>query len=146
MDMHDEQLKNFFGSGRGIYPSQSFREHSLVRILSHHQEKPSLLKNVRREFLEHMKIGFALGLALAAVFIFVTLGGASHWENIIPGNSARANKELLSEAASLDFQIQLGEAAYFTQSASEVALMVRGLKNDTANKGDVDVLLNRIVF
>ncbi len=144
MDIHEEQFKNFFGPGRAVHPRESFREKSLTAILLERQEAPSLLATIRHEFLENIKFGFALGLA--AVFIFLVSGGISNWERFIPGNAERANEELLSEAASLDFQIQLGEAEYFTHSADDIALMIKSLKDGGGSKSDVDVLLNKIIF
>jgi hypothetical protein len=144
MDIHDEQLKNFFRPGRNIHPSESFREQSLGLILSRTQKQPSFPETIRREFLENMK--FSLALGLAAVFVFIALGSLSNWGGVMPGGATRANNELLSEAASLEFQIELGKAEYFTQSADEIALMVESLKNSETNNEALNIILEGRVF
>ncbi len=144
MDLHDEQLKSFFEGGRHIRPSENFREQSLGMILSRPQKQSSLLETIRREFFENMQ--FSLALGLAAVFVFIALGSLSSWGSFIPGNAARTNQELLSEAAALEFSIELAQAEYFTESADTIAIVVESLKNQDAHNRALDVLLEEQTF
>lgn len=139
MDMHEEQLKQFFRPGKHIQPSESFRAKSLGLILSRPQRQPTLLETIKREFFENIQLSLSLGLA--AVFVFIALGSFSNWGSMFPGNAARTNNELLTEAASLDFQIELGQAEYLTQSADEIALMVESIKNTETSDEALHILL-----
>lgn len=144
MDHIEENLKHLFSHARAVAPSLRFRERSLATILSEAHTPLSVMQRIRREFIENLTFGFAIGLA--AIFIFVAFGGVSNWEQLIPGNDTRNNAELLSEAASLDFKIQLGEAAYFTQSAEEIAVMVQSLQNEESDRKELEALLQQVVF
>jgi len=131
MELHDEQLKHFFSPSKHIRPRERFQEESLRTILSHELRPASFMRSAQRQFWGNLTLGFALGLT--AIFVFFAFGGKTNLLHLIPGSAERNESELLSEAASLDFQIELGEAEYFgTQSAEEVALMIQTINDDGA--------------
>ena len=145
MDIHEDHLKKFFEPGKSIRPSEHFTNRSLSTILAASRETPSVLERIRREFIGNLTSGFAIGLA--AIFIFIAFSGTTSWERLIPGNAERAGAELLSEAASLNFDIQLGEAAYFiTQSPDEVAVVLESLHDAHADRARIDALLEEALF
>jgi hypothetical protein len=64
---------------------------------------------------------FSTALALGAVLLFVVLGGISYLRND-SGSLAHSNETILGEANSLNLQIQIKEAAYFSKTAEDVAV------------------------
>lgn len=126
----EDQLMKILKSFKSIIPEQGYVERSKKVIISHQQNaaRPAFgWSNV----LESFKLGAAL--TLASGLLFIVLGGLSMFNirNMAPVLLTSVNDENISvEASNLDFQIQLGEAAYHFDSDKEVGAKIDELLNN----------------
>lgn len=140
----EEKLVKILKAGRSIEPTQEFRLRSENSILASRQNRTNFFATIKSELLENFK--FSLALSLASILILVIFGSFSYWKSNSAQETANLNlngQELLTEIQALDFQIQLGEAQYFNESALEIAALLKEIK--TPVKGAVDELLNQII-
>ncbi len=117
----DEKLRKIFEEAKAIRPEGNFVARSRSMLFAA-PPRPSVWHVIQRGIMEPLTFGATL--ALASALILILFGGVSR----LGGPADTANRELLSEAESLDFQIQLSEAQYFTTSADEVAVFLGELK------------------
>ena len=136
----EEQIFKFLRSLRVIEPSVEFKARSRRLIFAHTQKRP-ILEILRRELAENLK--FSLALGLASLLIFIAAGGFDYWEKLSQNTTALNSQELISEVKNFDFQIQLGEAKYFDESAGAITALLDQIK-DTDNQ--INAGLNRIIF
>ncbi len=97
---------------------------------------------IRREALENLK--FTISLSLATILIVAIFGGIASWKRFMSDPWTPETKELLTEAESLDFVIELGEARYFNESAEEIASLLGEIRKSETKP--VDTLLEQIIF
>lgn len=139
--MEDKFLK-ILKQGRTIEPRAEFKERSRALIFKPGLKQHGIIATLVNEIRENLKFGVAL--TLASFFIFAVLGGAIPIKNIFKRDSVAFNgDELLREVENLNFQIQLGEARYFNESALEIAAILGQIKN---SESEIDKLLNEIIF
>jgi|SRR3989344_3821076 len=127
---------------RSIEPTAEFKDRSRALILSHPRKRPSLLAVLRREAIENVK--FTLALSLTAILLVAVFGGIASWERIFPNGPWQERQNLLTEMETANFEIELREAEYFTESAKEIATLLGEIKN--SETAPVDTLLDQIIF
>src|SRR3989344_2903964 len=106
-------LKKF----RFIEPTNEFTTRSRKMIFGLNGV-PSVRSILMRELAENVKFAFALGLA--AILAFLAVNGFAG-----RGTDKTARIELMNEARDVEFKIQLKETTYFTESADEVAALLK---------------------
>ena len=128
--MKEEELIEILKAARGIMPREEFRANLKAHIFNTPQKPPTLWNSLRHQLGENIKFGAAL--SLATLMLFVAFGSITHWSTIFQNKGPDFdNQELHAEASKLDFEIQLGEAQYFTESANEIAALLDEI--DTAS-------------
>ncbi len=85
-------------------------------------------KSFRRGFWEDIKFGVALLLASAFMFFFALL--YSQVSIVGHARTIAAQEEVNTEAQALQFNIELGEASYFVDSAEKVAAVLNDISTD----------------
>src|SRR3989344_699511 len=135
----EEKISKLLKICRGIEPSEEFKERSRRLILSAIPRRLSVLEIIKQELRENLK--FSLALGLASLLIFIMLGGIN-WGNKKQVSNLES-EELLSEIRNIDFQIQLGEAKYFTESAEEIAALLGDIKE---TDDQINTVLDQIIF
>lgn len=133
----EEQILKILRQGRSIEPSGDFKERSRRLIFLAPQRKPSIFEMARASLLENFSL--SLSLTLAAFMIFAIIGGFGYWNS---GEDATAlnGQDIKAEAEKLDFQIQLKEAQYFTQSADEIAALLNEIKRPESKPSGNDLI------
>ena len=123
----EEKIYKILKAGRSINPSEEFKTRSRRLIVTTPQNQPGIFYTIRNELLENF--GFGLALGLASLLIFVILGGFSYFKtSFAPENITLIGEELIAEVENLDFQIQLGAAKYFEESAEEIAALLKEIE------------------
>lgn len=130
----EEKLRALLQKGKEIAPSDEFVERSHRMIIGSPQLRHSLQSLIRREILENLKFGASL--ALAAALVLVVFGSFSYWGNLYGGSQALNEERLREEAKNIDFQIQLSETTYYTESAQEIAVFLGEI--DTRGSDTID--------
>ncbi len=132
-----------------IEPEQGYKERSRALILSSPQGSfyPRILQQLANTFQ------FGAAFSMAAVFIFLILGGLSVLNKRVlsPTLLSGVNQENITmELEKIDFQIQLSQAEYYENSAEkiEVALSETSdeLKEKSKRDEKVDQLLDEITL
>lgn len=136
----EEKISEFLKACRGIEPSGEFKERSRRLILATEPRRLNIFGIIKQELLENLK--FSLALGLASVLVFIMFGGVNYWGNKKQASNLNG-EELLSEVRNIDFQIQLGEARYFTESAEEIAALLGEIKE---TDDQIDAVLDKIIF
>ena len=138
----EDKLLRILKQGQTIEPRAEFKERSRALIFKSALKQQGILATLANEIRENLKFGVAL--TLASFLIFAVLGGAIPVRNIFKGDTVALNgDELLKEVENLNFQIQLGEAKYFNESALEIAAILGEIKN---SEPEIDKLLNEVIF
>jgi len=135
----EEKISKLLKICRGIEPSGEFKERSRRLILTTRPRRLTVLEIIKQEVLENLK--FSLALGLASVLVFIMLGGINRGNREQASNIGGA--ELLSEIRNVDFQIQLGEAEYFAESAEEIAALLGEIKE---TDDQINTVLDQIIF
>ena len=139
--MEDKILK-ILKQARHIEPRAEFQERSRRLIFLARRQRINIASAFINELRENFK--FALALTLATFLLFTIIGGKLPLSKIFSGDATAFNgKELLREVENLNFQIQLGEAQYFSESAREIAAILGEIRNSDS---EIDKLLNEIIF
>ncbi len=116
----EDQINKILKAYKAIEPSADFHARSRRIVLSSHI-RPSPQKSFRKGFFEDLQFGAALLVASAfGFFILLTFSGTFRG-NAVADTQTVNETELLTEARSLDANINLHEAKYFMDSAEEVA-------------------------
>ena len=124
--MEDKLLK-ILKKAKAIEPEEVFGARSRRLILAARQNQPGFLETVKIGLIENFKFGLALGLA--TILIIVIFGGFRYFENAaVTEAPAAGGQDLLAEVEKLDFQIQLDEAEYFTESAKEITALLKEIQ------------------
>ena len=112
----NESFKQLIESARRIEPDAAFRARTLGLITTHGQ---SAMGEFGRGFWQDI----AFSAALVAAGIFIMLAGIlySYVNTNTLARRSLSEEEVLKEAQSLEFTIELGEAVYFEDSADAVA-------------------------
>ena len=140
--MEDTIIK-ILKSCRGlIEPAPEFKVRSRRTILETPRRAPSFLGILRREAIENLK--FTLSLSLATILVVAIFSGIASWKRIFENPWTPEGRELLTEAESLNFDIELGEDRYFSDSAKEIASLLGEIRESEATP--VDTLLDQIIF
>ena len=80
--------------------------------------------------MENFKFGLAL--TLAGFLLFLSFSGFNYLKSFGQRNAVTVQKSLQKELADLDFQIQLKEIKYFDESAKEIAILLKEIKDQEA--------------
>lgn len=132
-----------------IEPGQDYKERSRALILSSPQGSlyPQIFKQLTNTFQ------FGAAFSLAAVFIFLILGGLSvlNKKVLSPSLLAGVNQENITlELEKIDFQIQLSQAEYYENSAEKIEVALRETSDELRAKEErkekVDQLLDEITL
>lgn len=126
----EERIIKILKLFKSIKPEEGFVNRSRGSVLSAPQ---SSVRPIGHGIWESLKFGAAL--ALASFLLFVFLGGVSSFniKNYSPVMLGSVNDEAIhEEAASLDFQIQLGEASYHLDSEKEIGAKIDEIINKLA--------------
>jgi hypothetical protein len=115
----EQSIINILKAFKRATPRPEFLASSRQIILGKEQFSSSRFISSRMRFFETLR--FSTALALGAVLLFVVLGGISYLRND-SGSLAHSNETILGEANSLNLQIQIKEAAYFSKTAEDVAV------------------------
>ncbi len=131
----EEKLAQFLKSLRVIQPDAGFRERAR-RVLFASASAAEQPKSFKRGFFEDVAFGSALVFSSVA-FLIIFAGASLFSANRAGLSDLRQLNEgvLLSEAESLDFNIHLGEARYFEESAQEVAALLREISTEGSEPG-----------
>jgi hypothetical protein len=142
--MTEEELIQILKAGKSVAPRRELRERFLQSLEATPQKRATLREIIWREFAENLKFGAALGLA--TFLLFIAFGSVTWWSDFVrtPGGSGLSERELLTEAAKLDFEIQLGEAQYYTDSAREIAVILDEIDDPSRTMNTVDGALEEI--
>ena len=125
----NKKLEDIFEGAKSIRPEASFVARSKSMLFSA-PARTSIWEIIRRGITEPLTFGVTL--ALASVLLLFLFGGVAPWSA-----GDQKNRELLSEAEQLNFQIQLNEAQYYTESADEVAAYLGELKKSDTNPNPI---------
>lgn len=129
--MIEQKLQNYFKHFTAITPRSEFLARSRSEVL----KQPQLA--LAETWLSRMKESLTTGsaLALASLLLFIVLGSISYLATQTTGQVATApsfnNDSLAKEAAQLSFQVQLKDAEYFDESASQVVRALDRVVNET---------------
>lgn len=130
--MIEQKLQNYFKRYTSVTPRAEFALRSRAQITCLAQLPTSRPTWIMR-FKETLTTGGAL--ALASLLLLIVLGGISYVakQGGLTGGSVALNAAALSrEASALSFNVQLKDAQYFDESASQVARVLDKLSGDTA--------------
>ncbi len=119
--MTEQKLQNYFKRFTAITPSAEFASRSRAQVVSAAQMPAIRLTWIMR-FKETLTTGSAL--ALSSLLLLIVLGGISYVskQGGLTGGAVALNAASLSrEASALSFNVQLKDAQYFDESASQVA-------------------------
>ncbi len=127
-----------------IQPSQEFKAHSKMLILSsaQNQPKPFSLADL---FPEMMQSSFAFGLS--ALMIFMIVGGLSLFNQkfVSPAVlSALDTNSLNNEIEKMDIQIQIAQVRYYENSAKKVEVALNETSGDFFGN-DSDAKLHNLI-
>lgn len=136
----EEKISQLLKACRGLEPSGEFRERSRRLLLTHKPRRLTVFEIIRQELVENLK--FSLALGLGSLLLFIMLGGVSYFKGA-NGTVNLDSAELLREVRNIDFQIQLGEARYFSESAEEIAVLLGEIKE---TDDQIDEVLDKIIF
>jgi hypothetical protein len=138
----EKTILKILKDARAIKPSKDFVERSHRLIIASSANRPSFLHIVKRELVENTKFGLAL--TLGTLLVFALFGGAAYFSASLLERAPAHGEGLIAEAEAVNFQIQLGEARYFNESAEEIAILLREIKG--SNGESVDELLDKLIF
>lgn len=128
--MIEQVLTKYFKRFHAVAPSAEFASRSREHILS----LPQL--PAQRHALARLREAITSGtaLALASFLLLAVLGGISYVTKQSAGvaSSALSDEALMREAAQLSFEVQLNDAEYFDESASQVVRALDRLSGDGA--------------
>ncbi len=134
---------------KSIEPNKEFKERSRALILNSPQSGISI--GIFNRLLNSAQ--FSAAFSLAAIFIFLIIGGLSMLSQRILSPALLSSldpENLTEEAASLDFQIQLSQAEYYEESAEKVEIALNEtsgeLKNLENREEELNKLLNEITL
>jgi hypothetical protein len=128
---------------KNIEPSQDYKERSRSLILSSPQG--SLYPKILGQLTNTFQFGAAFGMA--AVFIFLILGGLSvlNKKVLSPTLLSGVSQENISlELEKIDFQIQLSQAEYYEDSAAKIEVALNKTSQELENGGEVNKLLDKL--
>ena len=125
--MNDNHLFTLLKQFKALTPSQDFLARSKQMIFAREQHLtpreavPACLSGRQARLFEGAK--FVGALVLASFLLFVVLGTLSHIQTLTPSLANALNKDALQkEATSLEFQMRIKEATYYTETAEQVAI------------------------
>ncbi len=119
--MIEQKLHNYFKHFTSITPRAEFASRSLARITTTAQmpaTSPVWFMRVK----ESLTTGGAL--AMASLLLLIVLGGISYvakQSGQVVATASLGDAALMREASQLTFNVQLKDAQYFDESASQVA-------------------------
>lgn len=117
----EEQILKFLKSLKSITPDSEFISRSRNLILSSPQKETTGWFAFRGRVLQSIKLGAAM--TLASALLFIILGGVSFFNvrNLSPMMLSSINEEnIAAEAEGLDFNIQLGQLEYKVEDEKEI--------------------------
>ncbi len=139
--MEEKIIKSLNSCRETINPDPAFVEQSKSRLFSTTQIKPGFFGEWRQAIWEHFKFTGALTAAgFVVVAIAVTAVSFRGSENTQATTAVAKN--LFLESQSVDFQIRLDEASYFSESAEKVAAVLDHVSEDPAAKNDDQTKIN----
>ena len=132
--MENKKFQNLIALIKKIEPSADFLHQSKMTIAVTLQEEKAKQKSIR--FIPmRMVEGITLRstFAFASIFLVAIVASTAYFTTT-SNHLAKSldDKALAQEATSLDFEIQIAEAAYFDQSARQVALALDKISEDNA--------------
>ena len=117
----EDQLIKILKSLKSITPDTEFLSRSRNLILSTPQKQASGWFIFRGNLMQSIKLGAAM--TLASALLFIILGGVSFFNvrNLSPVMLSSINEEnIAAEADKLDFNIQLGQLEYDVEDEKEI--------------------------
>ena len=118
-------IRDIFNEIKNVQPTAEFVARSKATIC----RAPQIEARVPGRFWERVKLSSAL--AFASVLVLIGFGSINYLSNnSAPVLGSFNNNNLLTEASSLNFQLQIKEATYFTESAETVALALDEIAKD----------------
>lgn len=129
---------------KAIEPDPAFKEHSRRLILG--APKTNFHPPVFRHFLSAIQFGTAF--SLAAVFIFLILGGLSMLNQKLLPPALLSNldpENLNEEIESFDIQIQLSEAKYYKDSAEKIEIALKETSDELKNLKNREEKLDQLL-
>lgn len=128
MENRDQQEEKIISSLRSLHalaPSRRFTDLSRRLILLSDQNE-NYLNRFRRGI--SALVAMRQRLAIAVLAVVLALGGMLYVREYTRLVAEQKNQErLLSEARSLDFQIELQEARYFEESLNAASVAIKGV-------------------
>lgn len=131
--MEEKIIKSLNSYRESINPDPAFLERSKPQVLSTSQVKSGFLGEWRRAMWENFKFTGALTAAGFVVIAIAITAVSFRGTDSAQGTTAVA-KNLFLESQSVDFQIRLDEASYFSESAEKVAAVLDHVSQDPALK------------
>jgi hypothetical protein len=127
--MIEQKLQNYFKRFTAITPRSEFVMRSRMQVTSSGQLP------IAETWLSRMKESLTTGsaLALASLLLLIVLGSISYVSKQggqMATTSSLSNDTLTREAAQLSFQVQLKDAEYFDESASQVVRALDSIANE----------------
>lgn len=117
----EDQLLKILKSLKSITPDLEFLSRSRNLIVSTPQKQTSGWFIFRGNLMQSIKLGAAM--TLASALLFIILGGVSFFNvrNLSPVMLSSINEEnIAAEADKLDFNIQLGQLEYDVEDEKEI--------------------------
>ena len=127
--MHDP-FQKLFETMRNVEPDAGFVARTRVFLVSAGPARRTA-ENFRRKFFEDITFGMALVCA-SVILVLVGVLYSYVGTNAI-ARQAVDTQNVLQESQSLSFDIELGEASYFTDSADAVAAVLNEIEGNTDN-------------
>lgn len=124
----EDQIKKLFSHRGRFKPAGDFQERSRRLILMAQQNKYNLGGVIRQSLFD-----FKLTLALTmAGLLIIFIGSYSFFgSNLLTSRTANG-ADVKIEYENLNFQIQLKEAKYYTESAKEIAAVLKEIQKPNA--------------
>ena|SRR3989338_3246618 len=122
----EEEIFKLFKNKHEIKPDSEFLNRSKRLILMSHQNNQNIMRKFKNEFSNNLNL--VLGLSLTVVVALITVGGFIYLNTSNGGLAETFNGNFKKEAEAVDFQIQLKEVKYFSDSAKEIAALLHEIK------------------
>jgi hypothetical protein len=133
----NKNLLTFFKSAKTLSPRQEFLSVSKQIIINTQQQQPMFAVTRIRLF---NSLKFSAALAFASFLLFALLNGSSSFSG--GGSTALINSkdQLLGEANLTNFQLQIKEAAYYAQTADQVAVALDEISNSATPLNQLKII------
>jgi len=131
--MIEQKLTTYFKRFNSITPRVEFISQSRARVSFSEQLSP--VRSWQVKLVESLTTGSAV--ALASMLLLVVIGGASYVSKNtaqVASKSGLSDMALMDEAAQITFNVQLKDAEYFDESASQVVLALDRILADNPSQ------------